>query len=122
MSHSIKRFYPVILTGGLFLFPLTSLARFEDITLLAEQAVGVINTLLFVVLSIAVLVFSWGIIKYITAAGDAAKVKEARSFIVWGLIGIFILVAVLGLVNFLVTGLGFEETGSVKPPTLPARP
>jgi hypothetical protein len=60
-------------------------------------------------LVLATLVFLWGVIKYISAGGDAAKVKEARSYILWGLIGLAIMGSVWAIVRFLERTVGTEN-------------
>lgn len=65
-------------------------------------ATSIINQLVIVLIGIGLLVFIWGLLKYITAAGDEDQVKEARRFIVFGLIAFFVMMSVWGLVNLLV--------------------
>lgn len=69
-----------------------------------------------VLLILATIIFIWGIISYIIAAGDAGKQKEARGMILWGVILLFAIVAVWGLVSVL------EETTGVKNTTIPTGP
>jgi fumarate reductase subunit D len=64
---------------------------------------------LFMVLAVAV--FFWGIVKYITAAGDAEKEKVARGYILYGLLGIFVLVAFWGLIMIVANTLGITPGG-----------
>ena len=66
----------------------------------------------------ATIVFFWGIVKYIGAAGDEDKIAEGRKFMMWGLIGLFVMVAVWGIVSLFVTFFGFN----VQAPALPNLP
>lgn len=59
-------------------------------------------------LVLATLVFLWGIIKYVSAGGDAAKIKEARSYILWGIIGLAVMGSVWAIVRFLERTVGTE--------------
>jgi len=59
-------------------------------------------SLLFVV---ATLVFLWGIIRYVIAGGDEDKLKEGRQYIIYGLVGLAVMLAVWGIVNAVVTTL-----------------
>lgn len=67
-----------------------------------EAVIGrVLNTLLGTVGAIALLLFVWGGIRWMTAAGDSAKIDGAKKTITWaaiGLIAIFSSYAVLKLV------------------------
>lgn len=53
--------------------------------------------LLFVV---ATLVFLWGVIKYVIAGGggDEKKLAEAKNYIIYGLVGLFVMLAMWGIV------------------------
>lgn len=59
----------------------------------------VIMPLITLLILAATSVFIWGIIKYIfLSAGDTKKAAEARQFMLWGVIGLFTIVAMWGLV------------------------
>lgn len=72
-----------------------------------DYALTAINFLLV----LATLVFLWGIIKYINAGGDAAKVKEARSYILWGIIGLAVMGGVWAIVKVLGATFGVDVEG-----------
>lgn len=79
-------------------FPLVVLADLSDtITQFQGYALQAINFLLV----LATLVFLWGILKYITAGGDAAKVAEARSYIIWGIVGLAVMASVWAIITYL---------------------
>lgn len=84
-------------------FPLAVLADLSDtIAQFQGYALQAINFLLV----LATLVFLWGILKYITAGGDAAKIAEARSYILWGIIGLAVMASVWAIINYLKDTLG----------------
>lgn len=49
-------------------------------------------------IAMATVVFIWGIIKYILYSNDTKKATEAKQFMLWGVIGLFTIVAMWGLV------------------------
>ena len=101
--------------------PLISVAAaLDNIFVLAENLREIVFILIIVVFSIAVLVFAWGIVKYLTAAGDATKLAAARGFLWWGVIGMFVLAAMYGLVLFIASALGISPVGggAIRPPTV----
>ena len=77
-----------------------------------------INRLVPFVISLTVLVFLWGIFKYLTAQGDSDSRKEALGYITWGVVSLFVMVSVWGLVNILVSSFGLNNMM----PTLPDVP
>lgn len=86
-------------------FPLVVLADLNDtIVKFQGYAVQAINFLLV----LATLVFLWGILKYITAGGDSAKIAEARSYILWGIIGLAVMASVWAIITYLKDTLGIS--------------
>ncbi|MBI5147679.1 MAG: hypothetical protein HZA37_00790 [Parcubacteria group bacterium] len=101
----MKKLIPVIIAASpMFAFAITNIE--ELITTLEDIVKAVIPLLML----IATVVFLWGIIGYIMAAGDEEKVKEARSHILYGLIGLFVMVSVWGLVNIIAGTLDLSST------------
>ena len=70
---------------------------------------------------VATIVFLWGVIIYITAGGDEKKIKTGHQYIIWGLVGLFVMVAVWGLVRLLVSFI-FGTTALPPSPQLPDLP
>mgnify|MGYP001570883530 FL=1 len=75
-----------------------------------------IITLLFV---LALLVFVWGAVKLILAAGDPEAIKEAKSFMWWGVIAMAVLASVFGLVTFLQSYFGVTGGGGFNTINIP---
>lgn len=69
----------------------------------------IINIAVPILIAAAVLVFLWGVLKYILKAGDPEKRKEAQQTMIWGIIGIFVMVSIWGLVNILVRTFNLES-------------
>jgi fumarate reductase subunit D len=76
-----------------------------------------VNTIVPLFMVIAVAVFLWGIIRYITSAGDEEKQKTARGYIIYGLIGIFVMVAFWGIIQVVASTFGITPGGTIAPPT-----
>jgi hypothetical protein len=66
------------------------------------------------IFAIAFIVFIIGVYRYFVAGGaNEEKRQEGQKFVLWGLIGFVIMFSVWGLINLLVTSLGFN--GSTRP-------
>jgi hypothetical protein len=73
--------------------------------------------------SIALLVFFWGIVKYISKRGDEKGIEEAKNTIKWGLIALFVMFSVWGLVQALGATIGVNTPpGFYKPANTPITP
>ena len=66
---------------------------------------------------VGLLLFIFGLIKYVVAAGDEKKIEEAKRFIVFGLIAFFVMFSVWGLTNLLVKFF-FPQGGNLIIPQL----
>jgi len=56
---------------------------------------------------VAFFVFILGIIKFIKAAGSEKDIKDSKNLIIWGIVGLFILVTIWGIIAFLGGEFGF---------------
>lgn len=85
------------------------------------DAHSIINILIGLVASCALLFFIWGLARFILhVGGDESAVEEGRNFMKWGLIGLFVMVSIWGIVNFLVDASGLNP-GGVGPSRLPGQ-
>jgi len=82
---------------------------------------GIIANVTKILILIATIVFAWGVILYISAAGDEEKIKEGRQYIIWGIIGLAIIISVWGIVKIVVT-LFFGANPDFLPPQFPDLP
>lgn len=61
-----------------------------------------------VVAGLTLLVFFWGLVKFIMAVGgDEKAVSEGKNLMIWGIIGLFIMVSIWGILHFLTDQFGF---------------
>jgi hypothetical protein len=64
-----------------------------------------IDSVLGIVGSIALLMFIFGGLTWMTSGGSAEKIKKGRDIIVWSAIGLIIIFASYGLVKFLILSI-----------------
>lgn len=62
-----------------------------------------LNSVLPFILTLGVAYFIVGVIKFISAGGDAEKIKKAKNNIIWGLIGLFFMIAFWAIVYMIIT-------------------
>ncbi len=60
--------------------------------------------------SIAFLAFVWGIARFIKSSGSEAEMKKSKEFLIWGVIGIFVLATIWGIISFIRGEFGFSGT------------
>ena len=71
---------------------------------------GFTNDAIGLLLGIATLIFLVGVIQYVIAGGDEKKTAAAKTYMLYGIIGLVVMVAAWGIVNLVVDTLGLETT------------
>lgn len=79
----------------------------------------IINGLVPVLIALGVVYFIWGVISYVVGADEEAKSK-GRDRMIYGIIGLAVIVAVWGLVNVLTRTFGVDAPTQVTPPAVPS--
>lgn len=78
----------------------------------------ILNPLVGLLIGVALVVFLWGIVKYISSGADSTKRKEGAALVFYGVIGLFVMISVWGLVSFL-TNTFFGTSGPAANPPIP---
>jgi hypothetical protein len=79
---------------------------FQD---LVSIFLGIIGVLLPVLLLVALVAFVWGIVVFIYRSGDEKSHSEGRQFMIWGVVAIFVLVSMMGILKFFAEDLGIAD-------------
>jgi heme O synthase-like polyprenyltransferase len=106
----IKKYIPLALTFTPMLAMAATLV--EIVTTIQNIVTSVIP----LVIGIALIYFVIGVIKYIGAGGEEEKRKEGRNMMVYGIIGLFVIVCVWGLVNVLASTFNVGVGGTIDVP------
>ncbi len=80
-----------------------------------NQVNGIINVIIPFLVGLAVLIIIWGVFNYISGAGDEEKRAQAKQYIIWGVIGVFIMLSVWGLVSILTNSFSLDVTPGEAP-------
>ncbi|MCK9344930.1 MAG: hypothetical protein M0P64_02245 [Candidatus Pacebacteria bacterium] len=74
-----------------------------------------LSTATVLILAAAVVYFLWNVFGFVMAAGDSDKRAEKQSGIIYGVIGIAVMVSIWGLVNFLTSSAKLDTTTRTAP-------
>lgn len=69
--------------------------------LLGNIAKQIVNPLIGLMIAVAVVFFIYGVVEFISAANNEEARTKGRQHMVWGVIGLFIMVSVWGIMNIL---------------------
>jgi hypothetical protein len=72
-----------------------------------------------IVLALGLLAFFWGLVKFIFSQGNEEVKVEAKKIMLWGLVALFVMVAVWGIVIFIGDALGIEQGQTIVVPAVP---
>lgn len=79
------------------------------------QSIGdLVELALPIIVAIALLVFFYGLVKFIFSGAEAKD--EGKTLMIWGVVALFVMVSVWGLVRFIGTAFNIEQGGSAQVP------
>lgn len=97
------------LTIGALALPFVAFAQgLENVKTLVGSIGDVVNLLIPIVFAIALLVFFWGLVKYIFGKGEDKE--QAKKTMIYGVIALFVMAAVWGLVAWIGSAVGIDTT------------
>jgi hypothetical protein len=73
----------------------------------------IVNQLVPIVSTIVVLVFFYGLVKFVLSAGDEESSKKARSYMIRGILGMFVMATIWGIIGFMQNTIGNTEGPTV---------
>jgi hypothetical protein len=96
-----------IVAGG------NTLTNIEDLI----RSVGrLVNLLLPLIVGIALLLFFWGLARFILSAGDEEARASGRNLMIWGVIAFVVMLSIWALVNFVQGALGLNPNQTIAIP------
>jgi len=84
-------------------------------TLIFNIEQHIINPLIGIFFAVALAIFLWGVARFIFQADDETAREQGKKHIIWGLVGMFIMVSVFAIIQLIV------GTFELPPPNLPLR-
>lgn len=115
------RIYNKILVATVLLLPaMVSAKNLSETFELIGSVRTIVSSLITLAGAVALLAFFWGLAKFIfRIGGDEKAVTEGKNIMKWGLIALFVLVSVWGIIGFFQKELGLKETKSAQDGSMP---
>lgn len=82
-------------------FQIIPIAEANVVTLMKSVNRVIINPLIILLFSLAVVYFIFGLVKFLLAQGNEEVRKTSKNHMVWGIVGMFIMIAVFGIMNII---------------------
>jgi hypothetical protein len=93
------------------LLPGFAYASFTDLT---GKVSGWTRDLIPLIISLGLVYFLWGVFLYIKAGSDEASKSSSKQIMYNGVIALFVMISVWGLVSLLQTSLGIGGEGAIE--------
>lgn len=85
--------------------------------LILNYLLPIVNSLTLLMASMALLLFFKGLLSFIGNAGDSKNHQAGKDLMIWGVVALFVMVSVFGILRFLYGDLGFNSSRSFGLPT-----
>jgi hypothetical protein len=69
--------------------------------ILVGQIISVINVLVALLGSVALVIFLWGAVRFLYLSGDSHDKQGQKELLGWGLVALFVLVSIFGILQLL---------------------
>ena len=95
--------------------PFIVLAQGVTVESTLNRVLGILNGVIFLFITIAIVVFFWGLISYLANIGGEDAAKKGIQLMLWGIIALFVMVSVWGIIRLLQNtfGVGGNQTAIV---------
>ncbi len=78
--------------------------------LVSKITTAIINPLLALFFAIGLLVFIWGLVQFLVGLSEDSEQKDdGKRHMLWGVIGMFVMVAAVAIVNLVASSLGVPD-------------
>ncbi|KND48849.1 MAG: hypothetical protein AB200_00230 [Parcubacteria bacterium C7867-005] len=106
----MKKYKQFVLISLILLSPSIALAQFDGVNGLIRGVGGIIESLTLLASGLALLYFFFGLAKFISKSGDEKSHSEGKNIMQWGLLALFVMMSVWGIIAFFQRDLGLPVT------------
>ncbi len=97
----MKKLIKTLLPAVLLITPVVTFAQLGGLGNLLGEARMLVRGSIPLLVGIALLIFFWGLVKFIFAQGSETAKADGKKVMLWGLIALFVMVSVWGIVRFM---------------------
>lgn len=120
LPMSIRNGALAALAIGSLVIPSITMAQ-QNVQGLFLLASNLLNALIGMLITLAIVVFFWGLIKYLLSGGATDEAHKGIHQMIWGIVAIFVMVSIWGLVALLQRTFGVENNKSKVPDAIQMR-
>jgi uncharacterized membrane protein len=83
----------------LLLFPSVAYAASSISDLIGNFKKFIINPIIAILFALAFILFLWGAVAFVWNASDSTSKEDGKNHMIWGLVGMLIMVSAYGIIN-----------------------
>jgi hypothetical protein len=91
----------------LTLFPVIAFAQPQTFAQVVDTILGIGNLLMPFLVALALFLFIYGLAKFLSKGGSDESIQEGKKLMLWGIISLFMILSVWGIVRILLQSFGF---------------
>ena len=107
-----------LVAAALTVLPSIALAQGQALLNLVGLLGTIVNTLIPIVLAAALLFFFYGLALFILKAGDEEAQAKGKGIMIYGVLALFVMASVWGLIGFLGNLFGIGQGGVITTPRI----
>jgi uncharacterized membrane protein len=77
-------------------------------SLFQKITTNIVSPIIYLLMAAAIVYFIWGVFMFIKNADNSEKRKEGYQHMIWGIIGLFIMFSVRGIINVILSTMGLN--------------
>jgi hypothetical protein len=74
--------------------------------IIGKLADNILNPIIELIFAVATVIFIWGVFQYFIKSNDSTARKTGTDHILWGIVGMSIMVCAYGILNFVFSSIG----------------
>lgn len=87
-----------------------------NLTTIINTVQNLVNLIIPLLVALALLAFFWGLVRYIWKSGDEEAQKAGKNIMIAGIVGLFVMVSIWGIISIIGNTFGVAPGGTVTPP------
>lgn len=113
----LTKIYKTIVPVSVLILPMIANAQLTQTNRILTNAYGLlIQVVIPLVFTLALLFFFWGVVKYIRSEGQGKE--DGKRIMIWGVVALFVMSSIWGLVYFIRDEFGIDDDSNVPIPTI----
>jgi Type IV secretion system pilin len=90
------------------LLPVVSFGAFDKIKGLLGGFKSILDLLIPMTVALAIIFFFYGIAQFVRSAGDVKTLEAGKNKMIWGVVGIFVILSLPGIIKYIGDSLGID--------------